>query len=379
MAIARQSLTKGSQDAGAGTTITTSVTVSAGSDLLLLVSVHLEGNNAGGDHVTSVVWNGTALTELAKCWGANWAETQIFYLKNPTPATGNLVTTVTNTNDMPIEQVAEVFTGVDQTTTFRTAQTTGTGASGTSSSQTVPSVVSGDYVVDAITIDATGHTVTVGANQTKDYDDALFGATTADGSNQAGADGGVMSWSWTGSAPFAHISTALIASGGVTRTFSLATTGASAPSFALAGMVDTFTLATTGQSVPTFSLAGMVDVFTLASSGTSVPTFGVRAIRNVQFAATGTSAPTFTLAGMVDVFSFASAGVSAPAFNVTRSGLPTFALATTGTSAPSFTLAGMVDTFTLATAGASAPSFGVSSQPPVGGVTPERALVGAGV
>lgn len=83
---------------------------------------------------------------------------------------------------------------------------------------------------------------------------------------------------------------------GVTRAFSVATTGTSAPVFTLAGMVDTFAVAATGKSTPVFTLAGMTDPF--------------------AFAATGRSVPAFTFAGMTDVFAVASTGASTPSFGV---------------------------------------------------------------
>jgi hypothetical protein len=140
----------------------------------------------------------------------------MFYLKNPTPATGSAVTTLTA--GFNARHVIWVFSGVDQTTTFRTTQATGGATSGTSSSLTVPSVVSGDYLLDAITVDSTGHAIVAGANQTEEYDDPIFSASDTGGSSQAGADGGVMSWSWTTTAEFSHIATALIPSGAVVAT-----------------------------------------------------------------------------------------------------------------------------------------------------------------
>lgn len=62
------------------------------------------------------------------------------------------------------------------------------------------------------------------------------------------------------------------------------------------GTVDTFTLATTGGSAPVFTLAGMTDLLVLAAAGVS--------------------APVFTLAGMLDGFSVAATGTSTPGFNV---------------------------------------------------------------
>lgn len=206
MAIARQSITNGT--AVTGTTQTESVTVSSGSDLILIALIHAEVTAEGASGVT---WNSVALTQLIEVAGTSFAEAQIWYLKNPTPATANLVATYPGGSHKNLS--ALVFTGVNQTGTFRTAQSSA-GNSGTSSSLTVPSVASGDYVLDALTLDSTGHLAAVGANQTEEYDLGMTGSDRCH-SSQAGADGGVMSWTWTTSCPRAHVATALIpASGG---------------------------------------------------------------------------------------------------------------------------------------------------------------------
>lgn len=217
MAIARQSLTQGTTVTAASQT--QSVVISTGSSLLLLVLIHLEG---AGDSVSSATWNGVALTKLGHAAATNWARAELWYLKNPTPATANLVVNYSGSG-FHKNLAAAVFTGVDQTTTFRAAQTTAAN-SGTSSSLTVPSVVSGDYVLDALTIDSAGHAAVPGADQTEEYDLGMIGSDRVH-SSQPGASSGVMSYSWTTSAPFAYIATALIADGGgATLTKSLADT-----------------------------------------------------------------------------------------------------------------------------------------------------------
>lgn len=209
MAIARQSLTI--DTAEGGTTATLSVTVSAGSDLILIVLIHNEADGSGGIEGSTVTFGGTALTKAGNADNPTWSDAEIWYLKNPAVGTANVVATLTGADDKRIS--AYVLTGVDQVTTFRTTQTA-TG-SGTSSSLTVPSVAAGDYLIDALTIDSTGHAMVAGANQTEEYDVAVNAACDAGSSTQAGADGGVMSWSWTTSAPYSHVAIALIpASGG---------------------------------------------------------------------------------------------------------------------------------------------------------------------
>jgi hypothetical protein len=190
--------------------VTTAVTVSAGSSMVLVARVHVETQSTT---ISSVVWNGAGLTLLDVIAGTTWTRTAIYILKNPTPATGNLVTTVSGTTH--IKHSAEILTGVDQTTTNRTTQKVAADT-GTSITTTVPSVVSGDYVVDAVTIDGTGHSYSQGANQTQDYNAAYQSAGDAVASHQDGVDGGVMSGTWTTSAPNSMVSTAFIPAGGGT-------------------------------------------------------------------------------------------------------------------------------------------------------------------
>lgn len=210
MSIVRQSLTQGQTDtAGAGDpNITTSVTVDAGSDLLLIVVVGQEAEAAGTPQVGSVTFGGVGLTQLAEA-GTTWSHAEIWYLKDPSPSTANVVTTWTPAGDDFGKHGIYVFEGVDQTTTFRTAQTNS--GSGTSSSRTVPDVVTDDYVLDVISLDGSGHNAVAGADQTEEYDTTVAGCETAS-STQAGASGGVMSWTWTTSCDFSHVATALISS-----------------------------------------------------------------------------------------------------------------------------------------------------------------------
>ena len=222
MAIARQSLTIGADEDDGDTTSTTSVTVSAGSDLLLLVAIHLEMQGTGADHVSTVVWNGASLTELDKTWGNGWAETQFFYLKNPTPATGNLVTTTTAANIWGGRHVAYVLTGVDQTTTFRTTQrSTQGGSNAASSSLTVPSVVSGDYLVDALTVDSVGHSIVAGANQFGGIRRSCWSTVDAGRIDASGCGRrcDVVDVDDIGGS-YAHVAVGLIASGGAAATSS---------------------------------------------------------------------------------------------------------------------------------------------------------------
>jgi hypothetical protein len=184
------------------------VAIGAG-DRLIVVCVHLEGNAAGTEPIISTVTkNGVGFTKLDHMVAARWSRTEIWYLKNPDAGTHNIIVT----KSVAIGghgAGAYVFDGVDQTTTFRTVAKSG--GSAALVTNTVPSVVSGDYVLDALTIDSPNHNVQPGANQTESWDFSMSGCNAVS-DTQAGADGGVMSHTWTTSGDFTHMAIALIPS-----------------------------------------------------------------------------------------------------------------------------------------------------------------------
>ena len=198
---------------GGASTITTltipSVPVATGAgNRLIVVCVHLEGD-AGGTQpsISTVTKNGVSFTKLDHMVAARWSRTEIWYLKNPAAGTHDIIIT----KDVAIGghgAGAYVFDDVDQTTTFRTPAKSG--GSTTSVTNTVSGVVSGDYLLDALTVDSPSHNVQAGANQTERWDFSTSGCNAVS-DTQAGADGGVMSHTWTTSGDFTHMAIALIA------------------------------------------------------------------------------------------------------------------------------------------------------------------------
>lgn len=204
MAVAVQSVEGSIADSGDNTaTWTESVTVAAGSDRLLIVHVHTEDTGSGVVDVTGVTYGGVALTRLGGIKSGSWGGVDVWYLIAPAVGTANVVVSL-DTSDVGLIG-AYVLTGVGQTTPFGNTQS-GSGGSGTGTgTETVTGVASGDLVIDALTIDATGHNGVQGANQTEQYDvDGGGGGCEGYSSTQAGADGGDMSYTWTTSAPFAY-------------------------------------------------------------------------------------------------------------------------------------------------------------------------------
>lgn len=175
--------------------LTLSVVVSSGSNLLLFVAVNQRGGTANDP--TGITYGGTALTMVSSSsvkaggnpsWGSFWT------LIAPTVGTANLVVT-TPSGGAKLVVVATTYTGVDQTTPVGTpATTTGSGAS---QSATVSSAT-GEVVIGAL-IHADGSTIAVtdGGSQTRR---ALVDTGSGGGdcdievSEKAGASSTVVSW-----------------------------------------------------------------------------------------------------------------------------------------------------------------------------------------
>jgi hypothetical protein len=211
VAIARVGSIQAGEGVAANTLTTTGIVIASGANQVAVFRIHVEDATTT---IASVVWNGASASLLAVAAPTSWARTAIYIIKNPTAATGDLVTTTSGTTH--VKHTVELLSGVDQTTTNRTSQTAAANT-GTSITTTVPSVVSGDYVVDAVTLDGTGHSYVQGANQNQDYNVA-YGSSAGESvsANQAGSDGGVMSGTWTTSCPNSQVSTAFIPAGGGT-------------------------------------------------------------------------------------------------------------------------------------------------------------------
>lgn len=152
------------------TTLSTAAFTIAGANRLLVVGV-LSGAGTPVNPV-SVKWpssGGTALTQIGTTLvlGGN-VRLSFWALKAPATGSGQVVVDW-GTNQDETGIVAASYTGVDQTTTFRSSGTPNT-ATGTDTTPTVAvTSVSGDWVVDAVGfLDNGGSslTLTVGASQT---------------------------------------------------------------------------------------------------------------------------------------------------------------------------------------------------------------------
>lgn len=163
---------------------------SAGSDRIGVCHV---GGFLGGSGSTSATWGGSAMT-VSKL-GAN-GDAILFHFV--APATGASTVTVSNLNVAQGSGAASTYTGANQSAGSGPINDAVTATNTSTSPVTVTCTVASDeMVVDAAGLDANGSPA-VGANQTQ-----VLLATPGSGADsmasyQSGADGGVMSWTFTG-------------------------------------------------------------------------------------------------------------------------------------------------------------------------------------
>lgn len=156
---------------------------------------------------TSVTWDVATpenLSELVALTGLGYYRSCIWGLKGQTSATDTVTATFGSSMDDVIV-IGHSCTGVDQTTAFGNTQS-GSGTS-TEPNETLTSVTSDDLCIDFVLWQSTSDTATAGANQTK-RGEAATGApyvTWGASSTQAGADGGVMTWTISNAPPWVHV------------------------------------------------------------------------------------------------------------------------------------------------------------------------------
>ena len=187
-----------SSSVASSTTLTFSHTVGSGNDRLLVVAVQ-----AAGFIPHTVTYGGTSLTGRAgdkNTSGALWV--QLWYLLAPASGAADIVVTVSTAS--AICATASSWENVDQVTPFgSSAKDSGTGTAVSITAQTT----TGEVVIDSV-VAYEAPTFTVGADQTEvkntggvAADSTVRGAS----SYQAGADGGVMTWTLGASKPWAAV------------------------------------------------------------------------------------------------------------------------------------------------------------------------------
>ncbi len=185
-----------SDTATGGTSITSPNLNVTGSDLCLVVGCGKESSSTINIDETDVTWNVATpeqMTDVAQETEelGGYYSNYLMYLDDPTAANDNVTISWGATVDGHGICVA-FFTDAADVVLADSAMDTAT--SGTSLSATVGNVASGDMVVDFCVWDTTG-AGTQGADQTLREDPGNFDNYSRGAmSTQAGADGGVMSW-----------------------------------------------------------------------------------------------------------------------------------------------------------------------------------------
>ena len=177
-------------------TLTFSAIVPDAVERCLVVTIHLKSDRT----VSSVTFNGDAMTQHATVGTA--PKVLMFKLVAPDIGTYNVVITLSGASDIVASAVPLV--NVDQTTPLDAAETES--GTGTAASDIVTSAAN-ELVIDALAVNSAA-VLTVGASQT-DIADNVQDTVRGGVSVEAGAASVTMSWSWTGSVAYEHLSAAI--------------------------------------------------------------------------------------------------------------------------------------------------------------------------
>jgi pectate lyase len=218
-AIAFDSASRAASTATGTTSISWSHTIGGGTDRFLLVGVAAEDASTTDASITSVTYNGVALTAVPGSkisgGGTGIIQTQLFYgFGTSLGAAG--AHTVAVTFQGPVDGVSASsvsFSGVSQAAPE--AATTRTDTSGADSiSTTITTRSANAWVVDVVGSGNSG-SFTPGSGQTERTDIAASGMTGATSSKPVAAAGATtMSWTHSGANRLAHSLVSLAASGG---------------------------------------------------------------------------------------------------------------------------------------------------------------------
>lgn len=167
---------------------TIAYTTPSGSNRVLFAGVTIRHST---NTISGATFNGFPLTAVTTEAFTNPIHAQLFYLVNPPVGLFNFVA---DFSALPLSDAIVIWTctGVDTANPIRdfiAATGIGTAVSGT-----VATVLPGDVVVDIFGTDVATTNPTIGANQTNLSTGNDGGELGWGASQQAGADGGVMSW-----------------------------------------------------------------------------------------------------------------------------------------------------------------------------------------
>jgi hypothetical protein len=166
----------------------------SGNDRLLFVVVGAGSSVVGNRVVTSVTYNGVALTQAWALNGPGWVRNEGWYLVAPATGANTVVVTYAG-NNLQAAAGGVSFTGVNQTTPVDTAAT----ASGNTGNPTVVvSSATTDIVISGVSSDAQT-TLAVGGTGTQRWRVLNVDTDTAYGSStDAGASSVTMIWTQSG-------------------------------------------------------------------------------------------------------------------------------------------------------------------------------------
>jgi hypothetical protein len=194
------------------TAVTFGFTVTTGAELLIVavfVDAVIDENPVASSDLDGAL---TAVSGGEVIGAATAQCLAVFYKQNPTVGahsiTGDWTSTLT-----PGAAIAATFDSINETTPIADAATDS--GSDTTVSSTVPNVGSGDLVIDFLAVNG-NPALTVGADQTalENNSTGTSGGTMYGMSSQDGANGGAMTWTWTGTQRTAQVAFRLPAVGG---------------------------------------------------------------------------------------------------------------------------------------------------------------------
>lgn len=185
--------------------VTASVTVAAGTNRVMVIEVQGEGNGVEDDTtITSITVNGSSVgvTQVAHISSPSWGWTDMWFLIAPPTGTYNVVA---NTNIADLKTIkVYVFDGANQT------MPVGVGISGFLSrafvDQQLFGAAPGDFILDSINIDGTGHFASAnGSGGTAEIveNTGHSGGSQCYPANGTGDD--TCGWTWSTAAPVAYI------------------------------------------------------------------------------------------------------------------------------------------------------------------------------
>ena len=166
-----------------------------GSDLALVTCI---GNTDNDDPTTAILWdpagNNESMTgDVATVEPSTYCDARMAYLDDPTAANAPVRGTFSPSTGTVMVGAA-FFTAAGDINTGDSA-TDSLAGNGSSLSATVPNVVTNDMVVDFV-LQAANNAITFGADQTAREEGGITYMRSGI-STQEGADGGVMSCTWT--------------------------------------------------------------------------------------------------------------------------------------------------------------------------------------